>query len=74
MSQFSEYRHVWVAEDSDGRPLRSAIERRRLNDKSPLVIYVPSDVVASALDRLTDGDAEGAIREMREALKWGEPK
>ena len=43
MSQYSAYREVWVSEDSDGRPLRSAIDKARLRDQEMVIRYVPAD-------------------------------
>lgn len=68
MSQYSDYRTVFVAEDSDGRPVRSAIDRARLNDKLAVVRYVPVDVVIDVFESLNDGDAESALHVLREVL------
>ena len=68
MSQYSDYRTVYVAEDSDGKPIRSAIDRARLNDKRAVVRYVPVDVVIDVFESLNDGDAESALHVLREVL------
>lgn len=68
MSQYSHYRTVYVAEDSDGKPIRSAIDRTRLNDKQTVVRYVPVDVVIDVYESLNGGDAESALHVLREVL------
>lgn len=64
-----EYREVWVSEDNDGRPLRSAINERRLNDQTDVFRYVPADCVAGALEYLEVGNTKDALRVLRRLLK-----
>lgn len=68
MGQLSKYREVWVAEDSDGRPLRSAINIKRLNDQSNVFRYVPAELLKSALGYLDIGKIEQAMHVLRSAI------
>lgn len=63
------YREVWVSEDKDGRPLRSAINKQRLNDQAAVFRYVPADAVCSALVYLEDDKVDDAFRVLRSLVK-----
>lgn len=71
MAQFSEYRQVWVAENSDGMPIQSALDPRRIRIKraSGIVRYVPVDAVIDIYNKLRDGDSEGALKTVRLVLR-----
>ncbi len=69
MSELSEYREVWVAENNDGRPIRSAVDKRRLNDQQDVFRYVPADVVMGALEYLEIGKKSDALRMLRSLVR-----
>jgi hypothetical protein len=64
-----EYREVWVAENTEGRPIRSSIDRRRMNDQADVFRYVPADAVCSAWEYLENGNKKDALRILRSLVK-----
>jgi hypothetical protein len=64
-----EYREVWVAEDTSGRPIRASIDKRRMNDLADVFRYVSADAVCSVWEYLENGNKKDALRVLRSLVK-----